>query len=127
MNAFEIPGLRYSLPAGAAVARHRFITVTADSVAKQADASSSIIGASMNAVVTDKGVTAAQQIVEIADGIVVVEAAGAITAGSRVTSDAEGKAIAYVEPGAEEPKLIVAGVALTDATGAGSLVTVKIS
>lgn len=121
MNAFEIPGLRYSLPAGAAVARHRFITVGKDSLAKQANATSSVIGASMNAVVVDKGVTAAQQIVEIADGIVVVEASAVITAGDLISSTADGKAVKHNS----EP--VIAGVALTDATGAGSLVTVKIS
>lgn len=120
MHAFEIPGLRYSLPAGGAVARHRFVTVNADSAAVQAGADGVVIGASMNAVVTDKGVKAEQQIVEIADGIVVLDAAGAIAAGDKVASDLDGKAVKV------STETNVAGVALTDATDAGQLITVKI-
>lgn len=120
MHAFEIPGLRYSLPAGGAVARHRFVKVIADSLAVQANADAVVIGASMNAVVTDNGVKADQQIVEIADGIVIVEAAGAIVAGDNVASDANGKALKVTT------ETNVAGVALTDTTGANEIVTVKI-
>lgn len=121
MNAFEIPGIRYSLPAGGAVAKHRFVKVNAGGLATQADATSAIVGASRNAVETDKGVTAAQQIVEIADGIVVVEASAAIVAGVQVSSTADGMAVTHTT------EAVIAGVALTDATGAGSFVTVKIS
>lgn len=120
MHAFEIPGLRYSLPAGGAVARHRFVKANADSLATQAVADSVVIGASMNAVVTTNGVAADLQIVEIADGIVIVDAAGAIVAGAEVASDANGKAVTVTT------ETNVAGVALTDTAGANELVTVKI-
>lgn len=117
MNAYEIPNLRFSLPAGGAVARARFVSVDADGKGVQATASTQVIGASMNLVTADE-VAANDRIVEIADGIVMVEAAGAITSGSTVYSTAEGKAT--------NTGTIVAGVAITAATGAGQLVAVKI-
>ena len=118
MNAFEIPGLRYSLPAGGAVARHRFVAVNTDGLGIQAVATSNTVGASLNAVETDKGVTAAQQIVEVADGLVIVEAGGEIGAGVKAYADADGKAVAT--------GTIVAGVTVTGAAAAGALITVKI-
>lgn len=109
MFAFEIPGSRFSLPAGAAVERCRFVSADANSNGVTATASTPIIGVSMNK-------AAAGEVLEIADGIVMVEAAAAITAGVAVTSDASGKAVAG-EGNA---------VALTAATGAGELITVKL-
>lgn len=117
MNAYEIPNLRFSLPAGGAVARCRFVSVNADGKGIQATASTQVIGASMNLVTADE-LAVNDRIVEIADGIVMVEAAGAVTSGAAVYSDAEGKATAT--------GTIVAGVAITAATGAGQLVAVKI-
>lgn len=108
MVAFEIPGMRFSLPAGADVKRFRFVSVNGDSAGIQATGETPIVGVSMNEV-------NAGQVLEIADGIVMVEAAGAITAGVAVKADAEGKAVAG-EGNA---------IALTAATGAGSIITVK--
>lgn len=117
MNAYEIPNLRFSLPAGGAVARCRFVSVNADGNGVQATADTQVIGASMN-LVTDEENTAGGHIVEIADGIVMVEASAAITAGVPVYSNADGKAAAT--------GTTIAGVAITGATGAGQLVAVKI-
>jgi hypothetical protein len=117
MNAYEIPNLRFSLPAGGAVARCRFVSVNTDGNGIQANATSQVIGASMN-LVTDEENTAGGHIVEIADGIVMVEASAAITAGAAVYSSADGKAAAT--------GTVIAGVAITGATGAGQLVAVKI-
>ena len=111
MNAFEIPGLRFSLPAGGDVARHRFVSANADSEGIQATASTAVIGASMNQ-------AAKGEVLEIADGIVVVEAAGAVTAGTNVSSDANGKVTTAGS--------VIAGIALTGATDAGQFVAVKI-
>lgn len=111
MNAYEIPGLRFSLPAGAEVARARFVSVDASGNGIQATASTHVIGASMNQ-------SKIGEVLEVADGIVMVEAAGAITSGTAVYSDATGKAVATGEN--------KAGVAITAATGAGQLVAVKI-
>ena len=111
MNAYEIPGLRFSLPAGAEVARAHFVSVDASGNGIQATAETHVIGASMNQ--TKKG-----EVLEVADGIVMVEAAGAITSGVAVYADANGKAVAT---GTNK-----AGVAITAATGAGQLVAVKI-
>ena len=109
MFAFEIPGQRFSLPAGAAIERHRFVSADANSNGITATASTPIIGVSMNKV-------AAGEVLEIADGIVMVEAGGAVTAGVAVVSNATGQAVAG------EGKAI----ALTPATAAGELITVKL-
>lgn len=109
MFAFEIPGLRFSLPAGADVERCRFVSADANSNGILATATTPVIGVSMNK-------AAAGEVLEIADGIVMVEAAGAITAGAAVKSDATGKATAGTG----------AGVALTAASAAGELIAVKL-
>lgn len=111
MNAYEIPGLRYSLPAGGAVERHRFVTVDENSSGIQAVADSNIIGVSMNE-------TSAGQVLEIADGIVMVEAAKAVTAGNIAYADANGKVT--------DTGKVVAGIVITSAV-AGGLAAVKIN
>ena len=116
MFAYEIPNLRFSLPAGGAVAQRRFVSAANDA-AIQATAESHILGASMNEV-TATEIEAGGRIVEIADGIVMVEAAGAIASGAAVYSNAEGKAAAT--------GTVIAGVAITAATAAGDTIAVKI-
>ena len=116
MYAYEIPNLRFSLPAGGAVARHRFVAAANDA-AIQATATTPVIGVSMNMVTADE-IAAGERIVEIADGIVMVEAAGAIASGAAVYSNAEGKAAAS--------GTTIVGVAITAAAGAGALVAVKL-
>ena len=111
MNAYEIPSLRFSLPAGGAVKRHRFVAVDANSNGIQAVADSNIIGVSMNE-------TSAGQVLEIADGIVMVEAAKAVTAGSLAYADADGK---VTDTGS-----VIAGIVITSAV-AGGLAAVKIN
>ena len=117
MFAYEIPGLRYSLPAGGAVAIHRFVSV-ADAKAIQATADTPVVGVSMNEVTAEE-LAKNERIVEIADGIVMVEAAGAITAGVAVAANAEGKAVAAADAGG-------IAVAITAATGAGEIISVKL-
>lgn len=109
MFAFEIPGQRFSLPAGAAVERFRFVSANASSNGITANASTPIIGVSMNK-------AAAGEVLEIADGIVMVEAGAAVTAGVAVASNATGQAVAGEGP----------AIALTSATAAGELITVKL-
>ena len=118
MYAYEIPNMRFSLPAGGAVAQHRFVSVANDA-AIQATAATAVVGASMNEV-TENEVAADKRIVEIADGIVMVEAAAAITSGAVVYADADGKAT--TTKGTSE----AAGIAITAATGAGNIIAVKI-
>lgn len=109
MFAFEIPGGRFSMPAGADVERCRFVSINANSAGVAATATTKIVGVSMNK--ADEG-----QVLEIADGIVIVEASAAITAGVAVTSAADGRAVAGDGP----------AIALTSASAAGELVTVKL-
>lgn len=111
MFAFEIPGGRFSLPAGADVERHRFVSVNSNSAGITATAATQIVGASMNK--AESG-----EVLEIADGLVIVEASAAITAGAAVYSAADGRVASS--------GTVVAGVAITGAKAAGELVTVKI-
>ena len=111
MFAFEIPALRFSLPAGAAVERHRLVAVNANSAGIHATADTPVVGASMNK-------AAADQVLEIADGLVIVEAGAAIAAGAAVYAGADGKAAAT--------GTAAIGVAVTAASAAGELITVKI-
>lgn len=126
MNAYEIPSLRFSLPAGGAVTEHRFVTADGNGNGIQAIATSQVIGVSMNRTKTG-------EVLEIADGIVIVEAAAAIAAGAIVSSDANGKAVTATAqtqsgstPFAVTPGSVVAGVALTSASKDATFITVKI-
>lgn len=109
MFAFEIPGQRFSLPAGADVERFRFVSANANSNGVPATASTPVIGVSMNQ-------AAAGEVLEIADGIVMVEAGAAITAGVTVASNATGQAVAGDGT----------AIALTSASAAGDIITVKL-
>ena len=112
MAAYEIPNMRFSAEAGAAVARRRFVKINTNEQGVQAGDGEAVVGASM--------VDAANgEVLEIANGIVIVEAAAAITAGSEVQSDANGKAVTKTTGNA-------AGIAMTKASGSGALVSVLI-
>ena len=111
MNAYEIPSLRFSLPAGGAVKRHRFVAVDANSNGIQAVADSNIIGVSMNE--NSNG-----QVLEIADGIVMVEDAKDVTAGKLQYDNDSGKVT--------DTGTVVAGIVITSAV-AGGLAAVKIN
>lgn len=112
MNAYEIPNLRFSLPAGADVKRRRFVTVNSSSEAVYSSAGASAIGVSMNE--ADDG-----EVLEISDGIVIVEAEAAIAAGADVEVGTDGKAKTKATG-------IGVGVAITGAAGLGNFVAVKL-
>lgn len=86
MNGYEIPNLRFGLPAGGTVYNRRFVTVNSDGNGVLAGAGGVAIGASMNQV-------ASGQVLEVADGIVIVEAGATVAAGAEVQSDSTGRAI----------------------------------
>lgn len=111
MHAYEIPGLQFSLPAGTAIARRRFVTANASSAAAYPAAGAGSIGVSMDA-------AAAGQALTIADGIVMVDAGDAVTAGAEVEVGALGVAVTKTSG-------ISVGIALTGATGAGQVIAVK--
>lgn len=113
MNAYEIPNLRFSVPAGEAVGRRLFVTVNSDGKGVVATADGTVIGVSMNE-------AAADEVLEIADGIVMVEAGAAVAAGSSISVGTAGTAIVAVAG-----KKVV-GTALTAAAAAGQLIAVKI-
>jgi hypothetical protein len=110
-NAYEIPNLRFSLPAGADIPRRRFISVNSSGAGVIATAAGSAIGVSMNE-------AAAGEVLEIADGIVMVEAGVAITPGAGIEVGTDGKAVTNTSG-------IGIGIALTGAAGAGNIVAVK--
>lgn len=112
MNAYEIPNQRFSLPAGELVARRRFVNVNSDGAGVISTAAGSAIGVSMNQ-------AAAGEVLEIADGIVIVEASGIIAAGADVQVDTAGKAVT-------KSTGIGVGVAMTGAGGAGQLIALKL-
>ncbi len=115
MAAYEILNMRFSAEAGADVERRRFVKINSDERGVKAGAGEVVIGASM--VDADAG-----EVLEIANGIVMVEAAAAIAAGAEVQSNADGKAI----PLDPLDQGTVAGIAMTNASGDGALVSVLI-
>lgn len=117
LTAYEIPGSQFSLPATTAIGRYRFVSIDATGQAIQATASKDVIGVSRNEIDPVKYPDA--QVVDIADGIMMVEAAAAIPCGSKVTSNADGKAI--VATGDTH-----VGIAFSDAAAAGTIIAVKL-
>lgn len=111
LSAYEIPNLCFSLPAGEDIARRRFVSVNSSSEGVIATAASSAIGVSMNQ-------AADGEVLDVADGIVMVEAGAAITAGSSIEVGPNGKAVTNTSG-------VGIGIALTGAASAGSVVTVK--
>ncbi|MNU34902.1 hypothetical protein D3C71_234890 [compost metagenome] len=112
MSAYEIPNLRFSAEAGGVVSKARFVSINATEQGIQAVAGGLVVGASMNQ-------TKAGEVLEIADGIVRVEAAAVLAAGVKVASDANGKAVAYSTGE-------IAGVTITASKNIGELISVKI-
>lgn len=112
MTAFEIPNMRFSLSAGGTVARRRFVKVDSNGNGVQAGAGEAVVGGSMVDV-------AANEVLEVANGIIMIEAGAAVTAGVAVEADADGKAIAKTTG-------VQAGTAFTSAGAAGQLIAVLI-
>lgn len=110
--AYQIPNLRFSAIAGGVIARYRFLTVNANGEFVHAGAAVKPIGASQ----TDNK---AGEVAECADGIVMVEASVALTAGNLAVTAADGKA----NKTATVADAI--GICLTDAA-AGGLVSIKL-
>lgn len=116
LTAYEIPGGQFSLPATTAIARYRFVSIDADGKAIQATASTDVIGVSRNEI--DPVRYPDTQVVDIADGIMMVEAAGEIACGAKVASDANGKVVEATD--------VSVGIAFSSAASAGTLVAVKL-
>lgn len=112
MHGYEIPNLRFSALAGAALPKRRFVTVNSSEKAVLPAAGAAIIG------VTSNITAAVDEVVNMYDGIVMVDAAGTIAAGAKVQTNAEGKAV-VVSTGE------AVGMAMTGAVS-GGVVTVKI-
>lgn len=113
MPAYEIPNLRFSGEAEAAIDRYRFVTVTATEGVVHATAGGTAIG------VSSQPCEKAGEVAEIYDGIVFVEAGAAVAAGESVEVGAEGKAV-------KANTGDVVGIAVTGAGAAGELLSVKL-
>jgi hypothetical protein len=111
MSAYEIPSLRFSLEASGIIARRRFVKTDANSKGLQAAAGEAAIGVSTND-------TAVGEVLEMADGIVIVEAGGVVAANATIQSDASGRAVTRTTG-------LALGVALTPASAAGEFISVK--
>ena len=126
-NAYEIPNLRFSLPAGEDIPRRRFISVNSSGEGVLATAGGSIIGVSMNE-------AAEGEVLEVADGIVIVETSAAINAGDSISVATDGRAVTTTNGTTTNDTTtngtttngIVVGTALTSAAGANLFVTVKL-
>lgn len=116
MSAYEIPNLRFSGEAGGTILRRRFVTFNATEQAVQVtDNQGQVVGASSQPATVG-------QVAEIYDGIVMVEAGAAVVAGTAVMADSDARAIAYVAA----EGVVRAGIAITSATAAGELISVKL-
>ena len=116
LTAYEIPGTQFSLPATTTIGRYRFVSIDAEGKAIQATASTDVIGVSRNEI--DPVKYPDTQVVDIADGIMMVEAAGEIACGAKVASDINGKAVEATD--------VSVGIAFSSAATAGTLVAVKL-
>lgn len=116
LTAYEIPGTQFSLPATTAIGRYRFVSIDAKGKAIQATASTDVIGVSRNEI--DPVKYPDTQVVDIADGIMMVEAAGEIACGAKVASDINGKAVEATD--------VSVGIAFSSAATAGTIVAVKL-
>lgn len=111
MAAYEIPNLRFSGIANADITMRRFVKPVSDNKYAMSGAGEVAVGASMND-------PKANEVLEMADGIVIVEAGEAITVGSEIEVGANGVAM-ILDTG------IKVGVALTPAGDAAELLSVK--
>lgn len=114
-------GLIKTLIAGAAILAHRILKfdAAADTVVQAAASTDLLVG------VSDLGADAADDRVDvILDGIALVEYGGTIAAGARLTTDADGKAVAAAPAAGANAQII--GVAMV-AGVAGDIGSVRIA
>lgn len=117
--AYEIPGFSFPLPSAADYrsgnGQFRFVKVTATGKAQQTVAGESAIGVRQNTPNLNEAMTI------VGDGIVIVEAGAAVTAGDFVGSDATGRAVTAAAG------QYINGRAMETASGAGILIAVYLS
>jgi hypothetical protein len=117
LTAYEIPGTQFSLPATTAIGRYRFVSIDSTGQAIQATDTTDVIGVSRNEI--DPVKYPDNQVVDISDGIMMVEAGEAIECGAKVVSDADGKAVTATGN-------TFVGIAFSSAAAAGTIITVKL-
>ena len=110
-SAYEIPSLRFSAISAGTIATGRFLKLDSAEKALHATLGDAAIGVSIGSASTG-------EIIDIADGIVIVESGAAVAVGSPVQSDALGKAITRTTG-------YILGVAMTASAGAGQYIAVK--
>lgn len=110
-TAFEIPGLRFGGNAAGAIPRRRFVKVTSTGTLDVASAGGAAAFVSMTEA------TKAEEVLDAARGIVIVEASDVIVAGTQVEVAAGGKA-------ATKASGIAVGLAMTSASADKELISV---
>lgn len=115
-----IEGRKIPFTAGAAITAGQVVELTADeTVAPTAGASSKVIGVALMDAAANEKVTV------VTEGVVEVVASGAINAGDKVKSAANGQ-VAAVTLGTD-PDYQIIGVALTSAAAAGDKIKIKLT
>lgn len=114
---------RYLVADGALV-KGRFVHISGAFEVKQGDVGKAILGVAMFDT-ADGGECAVET-----EGCFKVEAGGAITAGARIASDANGKAVAYAEPTTSQGTTThttsePCGIALNSASKTGDFIYIK--
>lgn len=117
LTAYEIPGTQFSLPATTAISRYRFVSIDSTGQAIQATDTTAVIGVSRNGI--DPVKYPDNQVVDISDGIMMVEAGEAIECGAKVVSDEYGRAVTATGD-------TFVGIAFSSAAAAGTIITVKL-
>lgn len=115
-TAYEIPSLRFSGEAGIAVPANRFVYIYQGKVWVCTSGSTPPVGISRNA-------AAVGEVVEIATGVLPIDAVDALTGNDEVKVGASGQAAKWLSA-TDDDRLIVA-IAVT-AAGSGEQATVKI-
>ena len=122
--AFSDPQQIHTFDAGAGGVRpNRMVKQSARGEVVEAAASTDVLqGVSLDYQKADRSAISQGEQVDIAeDGVVQVEAGGAVSIGDKITADADGRATATTSEGD-----VVLGFAQNGTSGAGELVAVKI-
>lgn len=112
------------LKAGTDLHKGRFVHIDGDFTIKEGAVGKAILGVAMF------DATSGEECAVETEGCFKVEAGGAITAGARVASDANGKAVAYTAPTESSGTVThttseACGIALNKATQSGDIIYIK--
>ncbi len=116
--AYDGEGIRYALPANADLSASQFCAVVVNNTGKVAVAGANV---RIDGILEDTPNAAGKRESICGSGITRVKAGGAVTAGDLLETDSSGRAVTSSTAGH-----LVFGVALASASGAGSLIPVRV-